>query len=245
MSKRIRICRISPVADSEKNWGNVHEELFKEIIHDGIEIVNIKLPEVKLTSINDNYDVGIVAPHHVTAALRAEKDGFDAVIINCLLEPGLSAVREALRIPAVGDLGAALHLASLIARKFSMLLPGPEYRGESRAIADLVRQYGFENHIASYRQVGTPTLGFAKDGNVDIPEIMLKAARDAVNENGAQAIIGYGGMPVYRKLRAELPVPVISPVQASVIVAETLARANLSQSKVAFPYPKNLDRSTI
>ena len=90
---------------------------------------------------------------HVEADLRP-KEGFDAVIVNCLLEPGLSAVREALSIPAIGDTGAALHLASLVSRRFSFLLPGPRATCTPRPNRDLVAMYGFSHHVVSYRPTG-------------------------------------------------------------------------------------------
>ena len=49
------------------------------------------------------------------------------------------------------------------------------------------------------------------------------------------------GLAISEILRRGLPGPVISPIQASVIVAEMLVRAKLSQSKVAFIYPSILD----
>jgi len=70
---------------------------------------------------------------------------------------------------------------------------------------------------------------------------MYAEAMAAIEQDGAEAIIGYGGPDVYNELRPNLPVPVISPVQASVVMAETLVRANLAQSKIAFPYPDNIE----
>ena len=72
-------------------------------------------------------------------------------------------------------------------------------------------------------------------------ETMLREARAAVREDGAQAVVGYGGLPIIQELRQRLSVPVISAIQASVVVAEMLVRTRLSQSKVAFVRPKVLD----
>ncbi len=247
MASKIRICRISPVAKGEENWGRSHTELLGEVIHDGLEVVDAKLPGVTITSVTSSYDVTMVAEAHARRALQAEKEGFDAVVINCLLEPGLSACRELVSIPVVGDTGSALHLASLVSRRFSFLLPGSKKGVGSRMIRDIVRMYGFEGHVASFRVVGVPTLGFSKTPERYVIERMLEEARAAIEEDGAEAIIGYGGPDVYKALRPKLPVPVISPVQSSVVMAETLVRAKLSQSKISFPYPDNIEeiRKTI
>lgn len=190
MGLQIRICKIIPVAKGLENWGALHEDLLTEIAHDGVEVVQVDLPAVAITSMSGNYEADLVAPVHTQAALRAEADGFDAVAMGCLLEPGVSAAKEALRIPVVGEAGAAMHLASLVARRFSFLLPGANQGGEGRAMADLVRQYGFTGHLASIGQVGLPTLAFAGKQEEGLAEIMLTEARAAVKEDGAQAIIG-------------------------------------------------------
>ncbi len=69
---------------------------------------------------------------------------------------------------------------------------------------------------------------------------MLVEARKAVEEDGADAIIGYGAIEGLRYLQEQLGVPVISPVQASVMMAESLVRLNITQSKRAYPKPPEL-----
>jgi allantoin racemase len=236
---KIRICKIIPVAKGLENWGPIHEELLAEIAHDGVEVVQVDLPTVAVTSIGSNYEADLVATAHTQAALRAEAEGFDAVAMGCLGEPGVSAAKEVLQIPVVGEAGAAMHLAALVARKFSFVGGGTR-QSKSRTRTDLVRQYGFSNHLASIRGVGAASLAFASEEQV-LAEMMINEAKLAIEEDGAQAIIGYGGLAIIREMRRALPVPVISPIQASVIVAEMLVRAKLSQSKVAFIYPSILD----
>jgi allantoin racemase len=241
MPSRIRICRISPVAKGEENWGRSHKELLEEVVHDGLEVIDTSLPEVTIPSVTSSYDVTMIAEAHAKRALQAENEGFDAVVLNCLLEPGLSACRELVSIPVVGDTGSALHLASLVSRRFSFLLPGSKKGIGSRMVRDIVRMYGFEGHIASFRVVGIPTLGFSKTPERYVIERMLEEAQAAIEQDAAEAIIGYGGPDIYIELRRKLPVPVISPVQSSVIIAEALVRAKLSQSKICFPFPDNLE----
>ena len=231
----IRICKLLPVADGLKNWGRLHEELLAEIAHDAVEVVQVDLPEVGVTSISGSYDSDRVAPAHTAAAIRAEADGFDAVAMGCLCQPGVSAAREVLKIPAVGETSAAMHLASLVAPRFSCLVPG-EFDGEvDRIVAEIARQDGFGDQLASVRRVPATSLDFSvqSDEEAMVPS-MLAAAKAAIEEDGAQAIVGYGGLSIYRELRRVLAVPVISPIQASVIVAEMLVRIGISQSKLAY-----------
>ena len=92
--------------------------MFSEIAHEDMELIEVTSPEINITSVTSNYDSDLVATSHVKEAIQAEKEGFDAVIVGCLLEPGIAACKEAVSIPVVGDCGASLHLASLGAPRF-------------------------------------------------------------------------------------------------------------------------------
>ena len=70
---------------------------------------------------------------------------------------------------------------------------------------------------------------------------MLVLAQQAIEQDGADALIGYGDIECIQYLRDQLCVPVISPVQASVMMAESLVRLDLAQSKRAYPTPSNLN----
>jgi Asp/Glu/hydantoin racemase len=65
-----------------------------------------------------------------------------------------------------------------------------------------------------------------------------------MQEDGADAVIGYGSLDVIGRLQRELPIPVIDPIQASAMMAESLARLRIAQSKRAFPTPDSLSAET-
>jgi allantoin racemase len=223
-----------PVAHGLQNWGRIHEELLAEIAGDGVKITQVDLPDVPVTSISSPHDVELVAPAHVRAAMRAEQEGFDAVVMGCMLDPGVSKARARLKIPVVSDASGAMCLAATMARRFSILMPGANNEGPDPGdplMFEIVRQYGYERQLASLRRVAAPSLAFSALGTQDLTQIMLAEARTAVEEDGAEAIVGYGGLNIYRVLRQQLPVPVVSPIQASVLVAEMLVRAGMRFSR--------------
>jgi Asp/Glu/hydantoin racemase len=79
--------------------------------------------------------------------------------------------------------------------------------------------------------VGASPLSFAA-GEEGLAERMIEEARLAIEGDGAQAIIGYGGLNVIRALREALPVPVISPVAAGILFAEMLSGQNYLRAKL-------------
>lgn len=221
MSGMIRICTTIPHAQGLEHWGAVHEEMIAQVARDRTEVVIVDLPDVSVTSVSSRHDADIVAAAHTQVALWAEEQGFDAVAMGCLMEPGVAAAREMLRIPVVGEAQAAMHMAAIVARRFSIV--GPQ-AGANATERDLARRYGFAEHLASVREVQAASLSFAAEEE-GLEELMLEAARLAIEEDGARAIIGYGSLRVIRAMREALGVPVINPVTAGILVAETVIRA--------------------
>jgi allantoin racemase len=221
---KIRICATIPHTKGLESWGAVHEEMFAEIAREGLEIVMVDLPDVSVNTVTSRHAADIVAAAHTRAALRAEEEGFDAVAMGCLREPGVAAAKEMCHIPVVGAAQASMHMAALVARRFSFVGPGSPDGIEKY---DLARYYGFSDYLASTRGIGAVSLSFAA-GEEGLAELMVKESRLAIEEDGAQAIIGYGGLSVIRAMREALPVPVIDPVTAGILVAEMLARAKLT-----------------
>ena len=105
----------------------------------------------------------------------------------------------------------------------------------------MAKKYGLYHKLASVRKISASPLDFASQKS-GVLERLLAVGRQAIEEDGADALIGYGGIDGIEHLRRELGVPVISPVQASVLMAEALVRSNLSHSKRAYPTPSDLSQ---
>ena len=238
MKSLIRLYKIIPVRDGIKEWGHLQRGLLAPLEVPGVEITEVDLPRAPIKEINSAYHVGLVAMLQVEEAMKAEKAGYDAVVLGCLDEPGVSEAKEALSIPAVGEAEASMHYASLVGRKFSFVGGSPESKG---VLEDLAKKYGLFHKLASVRKISASPLDFASQKS-GLLERLLTVGRQAIEEDGADSLIGYGGIEGIEHLRRELGVPVISPVQASVLMAEALVRSNLSHSKLAYPTPSDLNQ---
>ncbi|MFV2044765.1 MAG: aspartate/glutamate racemase family protein [Anaerolineales bacterium] len=240
MTDKIRICAIIPVREGLISWGDAHRTLLSSIASPDVEITLVDLPSAPIKAINGSYDTQLVGLLQVQEVIKAEQAGYDAVATGCLDEPGVSAAKDAVNIPVVGEAEAAMHFASMVGRRFSFLLPG-EASGNMRGghgglpIEDLARKYGFISKLASIRSVSSGgSLDFA-DPEEGLPQATLEQASLAVEEDGADAVIGYGSLDIIGYLTEHLDVPVIDPIQSAAIMAETLARLDLAQSKRAVP----------
>ena len=185
-------------------------------------------------AIESSVDEVLAAPEVLKEVIRAKEDGFDAVVIYCFSDPGLHAARQLVDIPVIGPGEAALALAGMMGRKFSLITTLQE--NVSR-VAMRIKESGWERlELVSVRSLDMGVLDLRTSPDVTIGRLM-EASGKAIHEDGADMIIlgclglaGYG-VPV----QARYAVPVIDPAFTSVAMAELFAKLSLRHSKIAFP----------
>lgn len=198
--------------------------------------VSVATPAAGPGSIESDLDAALAVPELLKTVERAAAEGFQAVIISCFSDPGLEAAREVAPIPVVGSSLCAMHVAAMLAPRFSVLSP----RSGGARSRELARRHGLEGFFATSRGIGLSVMELARDRAACLAAAE-RAARLAVEEDGAEALVlGCMSMAfhdVAEELQPRLDVPVVNPVPVSLGVAETLVRARLVHSKVSYPTP--------
>lgn len=184
-------------------------------------------------------DVALASPEILDIALRAEKEGFDAVVLYCFSDPALAACREQLTIPAVGSAQAAILLAASLGYRLSVVTLTSARVSEKRAF---LRSCGLdEGRIASVR--GLDKIFAPEDGHSDeILQYLEKTALSCVKEDGADVVI-LGCLSLAGKgegLSRVIGAPVVDPAFAGVSAACQMVRLGLSHSKRAYPFPPRM-----
>lgn len=191
-------------------------------------------------SIESEYEEVLAAPDVVIKAKEAETHGADAIVVSCILDPGVHAARELVSIPVLGPAQVSMHLAAMLGPSFSLItvqksLIPPLHR--------LTRLYGLSDHLASVRTIEVPVLDLRRNTDRVVKALISESAR-AIDEDGAYVIIfgctGLAGMAkaVDEGLRQSgYEVPVIDPTVTAIRLAPTLVHAGLSHSKLAYPFP--------
>ncbi len=214
-------------------------EAARSVASPATEIV-ARNPEDGPVSIESHYDEAISAAAMLQEIRRGEAEGFDGFVIACFGDPGLLAAREMATGPVIGIAEAAMHAASFIATKFSVVTT----LSRTCVIAEhLVRNYGVEHFCAGIRACDVPVLAL-EDESSGAYQLIADECRRAIAEDGANAIVlGCGGMAdLTARLQAEIGVPVIDGVTAAVKFVESLVGLGLRTSKhgdLAFPGPKS------
>lgn len=191
-------------------------------------------------SIECRYDEALAVPDVIAKVVRAEQEGMDAAIIDCMGDPGLDAAREKVSMPVIGPAETSLHVAAMLAHRFSVvtvldtLIPAFDHHA---------LRAGLTSRMASVRTVGIPVLEL--DDHSRLLEALVEQSVRAVKEDRAHLLIlGCTGMAgLVTGLLAGLEhhgitdVPVIDPTVLAVKVAEALVDLRLRHSKRTYPTP--------
>ncbi|MCU5771514.1 allantoin racemase [Erwiniaceae bacterium BAC15a-03b] len=204
------------------------------------EIVAV-CPSQGVPSIEGHFDEAIAAVGVLEQIKLGREQGVSGHVIACFGDPGLLAARELAQGPVVGIAEAAMHMASLVATRFSIVTTLPRTLIIAR---HLLQQYGFEHHCAALHAIDLPVLAL-EDGSGVAQEKVRARCIQAKREDGSGAIVlGCGGMAALaRELTAELGLPVIDGVGAAVKMVESLVALGLSTSKhgdLDYPIRKNM-----
>lgn len=171
--------------------------------------------------------------------LIAELDNFDAFVIACFSDhPTIYALREITDKPVLGIAEASMYVACMLGYKFSVVTTNAEWEP---LLWDAVRHYGLAERCASVRTTGMPVLALEEASPEETFQLILKAARQAVEQDGAEVIcLGCAGMAgLDKQLEEELGIPVIDGVTASLKLLEGLVGYGVRTSKrLAYARPK-------
>jgi allantoin racemase len=220
-------------------WGDDRGQMYCAAARAGTE-VSIVGVDWGPASIETYRDEALAVPDILNKIVAAEEEGVDAVILNCMADPGLFAARELVCIPVVGPAQASMHLAAMLGHRFSVVTI---FDQDVPSVEDLVARYGLSKRLASVRGINIPVLDL-HDNPERTLQAVVGAAERAVREDGAHVIVpgctGLGGLAP--RIQAGLEergclVPVLDPPSVAVKTAEMLVDLGQSHSKRTFPNP--------
>lgn len=198
-------------------------------------------PAQGVPSIEGHFDEAIATLGVLEQIKLGRDEGVCGHVIACFGDPGLLAARELARGPVIGIAEAAMHMATLVATRFSVVTTLPRTVIIAR---HLIQRYGFEHQCAALHAIDLPVLAL-EDGSGLAQQKVREACIQAKQRDGGGAIVlGCGGMAqLAAELTQELAMPVIDGVSAAVKMVESLVALGLSTSKhgdLDYPLRKTL-----
>jgi len=199
-----------------------------------VEAVN---PDSGPVSIEGYYDEAFAIPGMLAEMRR--RPHADAFVIACFDDTGLDAARSLMAAPVIGIGEAAMHMASLLATKFSVVTT---LAVSVPALEHNVRKYGFSHRCGRVRACEVPVLELENPASDARSRISAEIARAKTEDRAEAIVLGCAGMAdLAAALAAEHGLPVVDGVAAAVKLAEGLHALGLKTSKsggYAPPRPK-------
>ncbi len=189
----------------------------------------------------EGYTDEVLAAYHLVDLVAQTKGRYDGYVIACFGDPAIAACREISDVPVVGIAEAAFHMASLVAYKWSIVTVLPRVKP---FMEEVVHRNGMEHRCASIRCTPLTVLEIEEDIE-RTKRMMLDEARDAIANDGAEAILlGCAGLgPIDKTMQEALGVPVFDGTACAVKLLEGLHGYGVTTAKVRAyltPEPKEL-----
>jgi len=203
--------------------------------------VTSSMLDIGPASIESEFDEALAIPDTIRRAIEAERAGADAIVIDCMGDPGLSSCREAVTIPVLGPCQTACHVAAMLGHRFSFITVLDRLRP---MLDHIIGSYGLTSSYAGFEAVNVPVLDICHD--IDkLGGLLAEKAIKTVRENHAGAIVlgctGFMGLAevISEALKDKgLHVPVIDAIPLTIRMADTLVKTGLSHSKFIYPLPE-------
>jgi allantoin racemase len=243
IKKNIRV--INPIVSDSIDVPRTYN---RELASGPYEGSNIKVSQETITigtrQIESEYDEVLCIPQTLSLAIKAEREGVDAIVINCMSDPGLSAIREAVNIPVIGPNQAAMNTANMLGQKFGIVVLSKEVITIHEKLATC---YGFSSRLVAVEPSGIHAhkIGeLLENDEQEFFRILGDAAVAAVNKGAHSIILGCtgflgcaSGIKDYLTQQGMADVPVIDPIPNAILSAAKLCELRLTHSKKAYPQP--------
>lgn len=134
---------------SEEKWAAYQRALqdhIKTVVREDTE-VHIHGTKVYTPAIDRYFFLEYFNTHSIIEnAIRAQKEEFDVFALGCFLDSGFFEIQEAVDIPVAFSCQAALHVASILARRFLVVVPN---QGLQVRVLERARFFGLHNRITA------------------------------------------------------------------------------------------------
>lgn len=192
--------------------------------------------------LDSQLEIALASSEIVGLCQRAEKEGYDAVVLYCFSDPALEACKEVVSIPVVGAGQASFLTALMVSRKFGLVV------AEKQRIAEK-EFFAYQTGISPERLGGICAIDLhGKSIREDMAftcNQLEATCKVLIEETGVQAIVlgclSFLGMA--EELSKKMGIPVVDSATVAVGAAEFLARQNIQISKISYPLPSRGTRT--
>ena len=236
----MRIKFIVPFPFDDEGIANRAAQIPKELLGPGTEVECVPV-RGSGTLLDSHYEALVFDMYIAEAGLRAEEEGYDAVVMDTVSDSGLAALRSRLTIPVIGPGLVSYAVAIMLGKRFSIITMWDRWRHLYEKNLDL---YHLWDKCASIRAVNIPpdveALFAGKEE--EMFRKLTDEAQKAIDEDGAGVIL-LGSTTMHQAgdyMAAHLPAPVINPGPVAIKLTEAIVQLGLTHSKVDYASPSTI-----
>ena len=127
---------------------------------------------------------------------RAEAEGYDAVLLGNIADPGLQQARELASIPVLGLCETVVHLACLMGQRFGIVASNDKHRVK---VEESIAAYGLTGRLVASGRMRVERLvdldlGFRDPAARDDLLARFLAAAEEVSAAGAEVVVSAAGV---------------------------------------------------
>ena len=236
----MRIKYIIPFPFDEEGIANRAAQIQRDVLGPDTEVECV--PVRNSATLVDCYYEDLVFDMYITeAGLRAEEEGYDAVVMDTVSDSGMYALRSRLQIPVIGPGLVSYLVGMLLAHRFSIITMWDKW---THLYEKNLALYDLKQKCASIRAVNIPpdveALFAGKEEEMFAR--LTAEAQKAIDEDGAGVIL-LGSTTMHQAgdyMSEHLPAPVVNPGPVAIKLTEAIVQLGLTHSKVDFPSPSSI-----
>lgn len=190
------------------------------------------------TTIESEYDGAMADAGSVGLVEKAEKEGYDGVVIDCFCDAGYHPAREAVGIPVVGAFETSVRFAQLLGNRIGIVTMKNTFIPR---IERMARGMGADRAIVHVSSVDIPVALLGKSHDALKDGLEEKFVQAIENDGADVLILGCTGMmgvasAVQQRLHDRgYVVPVVNPAETCLRFMECLQIMGIKQSEIAYP----------
>lgn len=201
-------------------------------------VVSRSFIDIGPSSVESRLDDDLAAAGVLDRAIQAQQSGADAIVVNCMNDPGVEPAREVVDIPVIGTMEASTHLAAHLGASFAIITTGQD---DIPVVHELLDHLEVSARCSSVRALGLPVLELGADSETTYARY-LSAAIDAIETDrtavlipGCTVLARYADRLQRDLLTRGTPIVVVEPIEAALHQAVTLTRLGIRHSPVVYP----------
>src|SRR5215831_17667181 len=148
----MRIKFIIPFPFDEEGVANRAAQIPRDVLGPGTEVECVPVKN-SITILDSYYEALLFDAYIAEAGMKAEEEGFDAVVMDTVSDSGLYAMRSRLTIPVIGPGQVSYAVAQMLGKRFSIVTMWDKWNHLYEKNLDT---YRLRDHCASIRAVNIP-----------------------------------------------------------------------------------------